>query len=550
MKKSRKIFDFSPRSIIVLACVLFLVVFGCIMVYSATYYSSGLNGGNKYSYLIKQIIGVLVGSAGLVFFWLFDYQKLKKFKWWAVIISVVLLLLVFVPFIGIENYGARRWIGAFGFSFQPSEIAKFALVLFCACHLSDNYSKVKSFKTLLPVLGVGGLFCVLIILEPNMSITMCVAITLVIMLFVGGISAKHFSLLAVPGVMAVPALIFLEPYRVKRLMAFLDPWASPKAEGFQLIQSLYSLGSGGWFGVGLFNSRQKYLFLPFCESDFIFSIIGEEFGYIGSLGILGVFGFSFQPSEIAKFALVLFCACHLSDNYSKVKSFKTLLPVLGVGGLFCVLIILEPNMSITMCVAITLVIMLFVGGISAKHFSLLAVPGVMAVPALIFLEPYRVKRLMAFLDPWASPKAEGFQLIQSLYSLGSGGWFGVGLFNSRQKYLFLPFCESDFIFSIIGEEFGYIGSLGILGVFALLISMLVKISLNAKDRFGSLLVIGIASVIATQVLINVAVVTGSIPPTGLPLPFISAGSTSLVVFMSAIGVALNVERQSRRGVFV
>lgn len=185
-----------------------------------------------------------------------------------------------------------------------------------------------------------------------------------------------------------------------------------------------------------------------------------------------------------------------------------------------------------------------IGGISAKHFSFLAVPGVMAVPALIFLEPYRVKRLMAFLDPWASPKAEWFQLIQSLYSLGSGGWFGVGLFNSRQKYLFLPFCESDFIFSIIGEELGFIGCLGVLGVFAVLICALIKIALEAKDRFGALLVTGIASVIATQVLINVAVVTGSIPPTGLPLPFISAGSTSLAVFMSAIGVALNVNKQS------
>ncbi len=151
---------------------------------------------------------------------------------------------------------------------------------------------------------------------------------------------------------------------------------------------------------------------------------------------------------------------------------------------------------------------------------------------------------MAFLDPWASPKGEGFQLIQSLYALGSGGWFGVGLFNSRQKHLFLPFSESDFIFSIIAEEIGFVGAIFLLGVFLTLIVGLIKIALKAKNRFATLLVCGVATVIAVQVLINIAVVTGSIPPTGLPLPFISAGSTSLMVFMGAIGVCLNVRKQS------
>lgn len=368
VKEKATEFKVDSLSLVVISCCLFLALFGCLMVYSATYYSSGLNGGNPFRFLTKQVFGVLVGFGAMIFFYYLPYQKLKKFKWWGVVVSVVLLLLVFVPFIGVENYGARRWIGFFGLTFQPSEIAKFALVLFGASHLSDNYLNVKSFKTLLPVLFVGGLFCVLVILEPNMSITMCLALTMIIMLVLGGISFKHFSFLAVPGVLSVPALIFLEPYRIKRLMAFLDPWASPKGEGFQLIQSLYALGSGGWFGVGIFNSRQKHLFLPFSESDFIFSIIAEEVGFFGSI-------------------------------------------------------------------------------------------------------------------------------------------------------LFLA-------------------------VFACLIIGLVKIALRSKDRFATLLVCGVATVIAVQVLINIAVVTGSIPPTGLPLPFISAGSTSLMVFMGAVGVCLNVRKQS------
>jgi len=257
-------------------------------------------------------------------------------------------------------------------------------------------------------------------------------------------------------------------------------------------------------------------------------------------------GFSFQPSELAKFSLVLFCASFLSENYNKVKKFKTLLPVLLVGGTFCLLVILEPNMSVTMCLGLTLIAMLFLGGISKKHFLCLALPAILLVPALIIAEPYRIKRLMAFIDPWANPKGEGFQLIQSLYALGNGGLFGVGLCNSRQKYLFLPFSESDFIFSIIGEELGFFGAMLIVLVFVALIICLIKIASRAKDRFGCLLVGGIACLIAIQVAINVAVVTGSIPPTGLPLPFISAGSTSLLVFMSAIGVVLNVDRQSRK----
>jgi len=235
------------------------------MVFSASMYSSNKTYGTPYHFLIKQIIGVVLGILGMIVCYHLDYHKLKKFKWLAVIVSAILLALVFIPGIGIENYGARRWIGLPFFTFQPSEIAKFALVFFCAVHLSQNHDNVKSFKTLLPPILVGGLFCGLIILEPNMSITMCVGLVLVCMLFIGGMSAKHFAFMAIPASLAVPALIFMEPYRIKRLMAFLNPWASPQGEGFQLIQSLYGLGSGGLFGVGLFNSRQKYNFLPFAD---------------------------------------------------------------------------------------------------------------------------------------------------------------------------------------------------------------------------------------------------------------------------------------------
>lgn len=257
-------------------------------------------------------------------------------------------------------------------------------------------------------------------------------------------------------------------------------------------------------------------------------------------------GFTIQPSEIAKFGFVIFIASYLSKNYDIIKSTKGILPVLVVGGLMCVLVMLEPNMSITMCIGITMLVLLFLGGASAKQFGILSVPITLLVPLLIVLEPYRLKRLMAFLNPWENPQGEGYQLLQSLYGIGNGGLFGVGLFNSRQKYAYLPFSESDFIFSIICEELGFVGALVIMSIFAVLIYCCFKIAKHAKDRFGGLLAVGIGTIIASQTLINIAVVSASMPPTGVPLPFISHGGTSLVVFMGAIGILLNISKQSKQ----
>lgn len=356
-------------NILLVSLVLFLCLFGMVMIYSASSYSSDVLYGDSFHFVKKQLFGFLLGLVVMIVSYKVDYHKYYKLRWWIIGLSIVLLLLVFVPGIGISANGARRWIGFAGFNLQSSEVAKFGFVVFTSCYLSKHYLKTKSFKGILPILAIGGVLCLLVMLEPNMSVTMCIGMVMVIMLIIGGLSFKHCLILSIP--------------------------------------------------------------------------------------------------------------------------------------------------------AIALVVL------------------------LIVVEPYRFDRLIAFINPWANPKEEGYQLIQSLYSLGAGGLFGVGLFNSRQKYLFLPFAESDFIFAIIGEELGFVGSIVILGVYVVLIALGIKIALNSSDRLGTYLASGIVSVIAVQLLINIAVVTGSIPPTGIPMPFISAGGTSLSVFMGSIGILCNVGKARR-----
>ncbi len=254
--------------------------------------------------------------------------------------------------------------------------------------------------------------------------------------------------------------------------------------------------------------------------------------------------FTVQPSEIARLFLVIFLAAYFAENPKRAKSFKgVLIPVLS--SLACaVLIMSEPNMSVTVCVAATVFVILFAAGVRLKTFLVLLVPVLALIPFLIISEPYRLKRLVAFLNPWASPKGEGYQLIQSLYGLGNGGFFGSGLFSSRQKYRFLPFSESDFILSVIGEELGFIGVIALLFVSLLLAYRGIKAAKGAPDMFGYLLAVGISSSFFIQVIVNALVVSGSVPPTGIPFPLVSSGNTSLLVNMAAFGILYNVSSQS------
>lgn len=267
-----------------------LSAFGVLAIYSASRYVAETQYGDAWYFVKKQALGFVIGLVAMFLCGRLDYHKLKgkKVRWIALIVPIILLALVFVPGLGVTNYGATRWIGFGSFTLQPSELAKYGFVVFVAAYMSDDMGRMRTFKGVLPVLITGGAICVLIMLEPNMSVTMCVGLLMLALLFLGGMKIKHFLIIFIPALLAVPLMIIAEPYRLSRLSAFLDPWENPKGEGYQLIQSLYALGNGGWFGTGLFKSRQKYRFLPFAESDFILSIIGEELGFVGILALFAV----------------------------------------------------------------------------------------------------------------------------------------------------------------------------------------------------------------------------------------------------------------------
>lgn len=310
-----------------------------------------------------------------------------------------------------------------------------------------------------------------------------------------------------------------------------------------------ALGAFVMLAVSLADAKTiKKASLPF----YIISLVLLALVFVPVLGVesygakrwLNLGFFTIQPSEYAKFGMVALIAAYMSKR--DMTKFRNVLAVLTLGALVAILLILEPNMSITVCAVAVIFIMLYLGGAKMKHLGALVLPALVGAVALIFAEPYRVKRLLAFLDPWASPLEEGFQLIQSYYALGSGGLFGVGLFQSRQKYLFLPFAESDFILSVIGEEAGLFGILIIIALFLIIVWRGIRIARYAEDRYSCYLCAGVVSVIAVQAVINVAVVCGAIPPTGLPLPFVSAGGSSLVAYLGAVGILLSVSRRSER----
>lgn len=265
----------------------------------------------------------------------------------------------------------------------------------------------------------------------------------------------------------------------------------------------------------------------------------------GSSRWLGVGPLRFNPSELAKLSMVLFMSHGLSKQGEKITSFtRGILPYLGLIGVICGLVMLQPDLGTTFTIAATALFMLTIAGARMSHMGLLGAMGACMVGLAIYLERYRLKRFIAFLDPWKDPSGSGFQTIQSLYALGSGGLFGMGLGRSRQKFFYLPEQHTDFIFAILGEELGFLGTSLVLLLFFLFAWRGFRIALNASDNFGTLLAAGVTTMIVFQAAVNIGVVSGALPVTGIPLPFISFGGSSLVFTLAGVGLLLNISRYS------
>jgi cell division protein FtsW len=258
---------------------------------------------------------------------------------------------------------------------------------------------------------------------------------------------------------------------------------------------------------------------------------------------LGFGSLYLQPSEIAKLSMVLFSSASLARNQDKIASFiKGVVPQLLILLVVFGLILKEPDLGTALAIGGTIFMLLFTAGAKLSHLTSLGIVGVTGIIAAIILEPYRLKRLLAFSDPWADPLNTGYHIIQSLYALGSGGLFGVGLGRSREKFLYLPEPHTDFIFAILGEELGLIGTVTVILLFFLFAWRGFKIAIAAPDIYGSMLAAGLTTMIIMQALMNIAVVTASMPVTGIPLPFISFGGSALIFTLLGVGILLNISR--------
>ncbi len=317
----------------------------------------------------------------------------------------------------------------------------------------------------------------------------------------------------------------------------------------------YTIKQGVWAIIGitamLIIARTPYNLLkkaalPIAILSFLSLIIVLIFGSVqnGAKSWLIIAGFSIQPAEYAKISLILYLAALIAKKGEKIENGKKgFLPLIIVTLLFFGLIAVQPDYGTALILLVTAIIMIYVGGARLIHIVKTFLPMLGLISFLIILKPYRLKRFTSFLDPWSDPTGSGYHLIQSLYALGNGGITGVGFGQSVQKYMYLPFPHSDFIFSIIAEELGFIGITILFIILLILFWRILFVTQQTNDVFGQLIGIGVVTLLGVQTFVNIGGVIGAIPITGVTLPFISYGGSSLTSSLIAIGIILNISRQ-------
>lgn len=326
---------------------------------------------------------------------------------------------------------------------------------------------------------------------------------------------------------------------------FNDPYKYLKSQGLFLIVSYLSLLIISKIPYQKYKKRANIIFIICTVLLALVLIPGIGTVRNGSRSWFGLGSFGIQPSEFTKLGLIIFTSKYLSNNQKEIKDIKKgVLPILGVLLLVFGLIMLEPDFGTGVVIVMTIVVLLFTSGVKMNFFIKIGALGLVGVASLIIIAPYRMQRIVSFLNPWNDPLGSGFQIIQSLYAIGPGGLLGLGYGSSVQKHFYLPEPQTDFIFSIISEEFGFMGVLIVATLFITIIVSGFKIAMKTEDLFGKYLSFGITFGLAFQAILNLMVVVGLIPVTGVTLPFLSYGGSSLLITMFSMGILLNISSQN------
>ena len=322
-------------------------------------------------------------------------------------------------------------------------------------------------------------------------------------------------------------------------------------------QFFYVLKQGVWvaIGFGVMLLMMQFNYQQLKRRHIVYGLL-----LVTILALFAVFGFSssngahrwiklpgvsLQPSEVSKVALIIFLAYFLEKRAGEEGDlWRTFIPCGAITAFLAGLVVIEPDLGTALMLAVIFVVMIYTAGARVLHLAVAAAPALVIAAGLLIFVPWRLRRLITFLDPWADQQGAGFQVVQSLIAVGSGGPQGLGFAQGKQKMLYLPFAHSDFIFAVIGEELGLVGALAVVAVFALFLWRGVRTALLAPDRFGMLLSLGIVTSIVAQALFNISVVLSLVPTKGIPLPFISYGGSSLVPTLAAVGILLNVSQHA------
>ncbi len=317
-------------------------------------------------------------------------------------------------------------------------------------------------------------------------------------------------------------------------------------------QLMYGIGIGllAMYVLSRIDYHIWKKFIPFGIAATLIALLlvkvpGIGFGANGATRWIDIGPLFFQPAEAAKLAIIIYLAGWISTRGHIKGFFQSVLPPVLIIGLYCLLILWQPDLGTMISLVLTAGIMLFVGGIRLRYFAWLTTAGVAIMLVLIKLEPYRVKRITAFLNRSVDPLGIGYQINQALIAIGSGGWFGYGYGHSRQKYSYLPEAINDSIFAVMAEELGFIRVILILLLFIWFIIRGIQISYKAPDLFGKMLTVGVIGSIGAAAVVNISAITGLLPLTGIPLPFFSYGSSAMIMTLAGCGIVLNISRQSK-----